>query len=155
GRLRELSDGVIPFSDGYFDFIFHNQVMEHVDDVGVVLRELRRVMKPGGVMLSLFPVKEALREVHCGVPFAHRLAPGPLRHRYMLLWNRLGGGYFTEEKTGEEWVRTFEKFLDSACFYRSLAELAAQYQEAGFTVEPHETALVEYRLRRTRAAPLA
>ena len=38
----------IPLEDNRFDVIFCNHVMEHVDDAVQCMRELHRVMKPGG-----------------------------------------------------------------------------------------------------------
>lgn len=38
----------IPLEDNRFDIIFCNHVLEHVDDAAQCLRELNRVMKPGG-----------------------------------------------------------------------------------------------------------
>jgi SAM-dependent methyltransferase len=38
----------IPLEDNRFDVIFCNHVMEHVDDAMQCMRELHRVMKPGG-----------------------------------------------------------------------------------------------------------
>lgn len=37
-----------PFDDNQFDIIFCNHVLEHVDDVDVCMRQLYRIMKPGG-----------------------------------------------------------------------------------------------------------
>ena len=38
----------IPLDDNRFDVVFCNHVMEHVDDANKCMRELYRVMKPGG-----------------------------------------------------------------------------------------------------------
>lgn len=37
-----------PFKDNEFDVIFCNHVLEHVDDADVCMRQLYRIMKPGG-----------------------------------------------------------------------------------------------------------
>jgi SAM-dependent methyltransferase len=37
-----------PFKDGEFDVIFCNHVLEHVEDANQCMRELYRIMKPGG-----------------------------------------------------------------------------------------------------------
>ena len=68
-RLRELSgtdldfvhqdlisyDGKsLPFADGSFDVICSNAVLEHVSDLATLAREMRRVMKEGGVSYHLW-----------------------------------------------------------------------------------------------------
>lgn len=46
----------IPFADNSFDIIFCNHILEHVDDDRLAMRELYRVMRPGGYGIMLSPV---------------------------------------------------------------------------------------------------
>jgi SAM-dependent methyltransferase len=46
----------IPVEDGRFDAILFNQVMEHIPEPLTALKELRRVLKPGGRMLCTAPL---------------------------------------------------------------------------------------------------
>jgi ubiquinone/menaquinone biosynthesis C-methylase UbiE len=39
----------LPFADGSFDFVFSRYSAHHWSDLGLALREVRRVLKPGGV----------------------------------------------------------------------------------------------------------
>ncbi len=50
---------VIPFADSTFDVVFCNHVLEHVDDDRRAMRELHRVIRPGGWGVMLSPVDEA------------------------------------------------------------------------------------------------
>mgnify|MGYP003383426596 CR=1 FL=1 len=47
--------GPLPFEDDQFDVVLSFQVIEHVDDEAAYLREARRVLKPGGVMIIVTP----------------------------------------------------------------------------------------------------
>ena len=52
----------LPFSAGYFDVVASVGVMEHFLDMDVALREIRRILKPGGVYVSLTHVDLSFRE---------------------------------------------------------------------------------------------
>ena len=52
-RLGELSD--IGFDDAFFDYIHVNNVLEHVRDPVVLLRECRRIIKPDGKLFLSVP----------------------------------------------------------------------------------------------------
>ncbi len=45
----------LPFADGSFDFIFSSSVLEHIRERAPVYREMRRCLRPGGVMLHIMP----------------------------------------------------------------------------------------------------
>jgi len=53
-RLR-CSVTELPFPDTAFDFIFSSSVLEHVRDRGGAMAELRRCLRPHGVMVHLMP----------------------------------------------------------------------------------------------------
>lgn len=47
-RAVRLDGGPLPFPDDAYDLVFANHVIHHVEDLPPVLRELRRVVRPGG-----------------------------------------------------------------------------------------------------------
>lgn len=76
----------IPFDDCFFDVVYSDQVFEHVMDYPTTLREMHRVLKPGGCFLHLFPPRSMPIEPHVWVPLGT-----VLRTRWWLrLWASLG-----------------------------------------------------------------
>jgi SAM-dependent methyltransferase len=41
-----------PFNDGFFDAVFMNDVLEHLQDIKGLFKEVYRVLKPGGIFFS-------------------------------------------------------------------------------------------------------
>ncbi len=53
----------MPFEDGFFDVAHCHNVLMHIPDTGAVLAEVKRVLKPGGII--------GCREMICGSSFTH------------------------------------------------------------------------------------
>jgi SAM-dependent methyltransferase len=66
----------LPYADGAFDTVFLNEVLEHVPHERRALREVRRVLRPGGTLIVLSPNRLYPFESH-GVHLARsgRLVP--------------------------------------------------------------------------------
>jgi SAM-dependent methyltransferase len=79
--LREASLFDLPFEDGTFDGLVCLSVLEHIVELDAALTEFRRVLRPGGVAVLGFPVRNPItdtffravgynpREIH---PSSHR-----------------------------------------------------------------------------------
>ena len=49
-------DGInLPFPDESFDIVYSSNVLEHVKDLDLLLRETKRVIKPTGIIIHLIP----------------------------------------------------------------------------------------------------
>jgi len=57
------SVSALPFDDASFDTVISTQVIEHVPEPHVMLREIARVLRPGGVVLVTAPFAWPLHEV--------------------------------------------------------------------------------------------
>src|SRR5689334_11082550 len=49
--LRQANLESLPFDDGAFDLVLSSQVIEHVLDAPAAMRELARVLRPGGTLI--------------------------------------------------------------------------------------------------------
>ena len=76
----------IPFDDSSFNFVFSDQVFEHVRHPAVAFGEIHRVLKPGGVGLHVFPTRYVPIEPHVHVPFASWFR----KPWWLGMWARLG-----------------------------------------------------------------
>lgn len=50
------SENDVPAPDDYFDIVLSGQVIEHVSRVWIWMRELARICKPGGYIITLGPI---------------------------------------------------------------------------------------------------
>lgn len=48
----DLDDGDLPWEDGWFDGVLAKDVLEHLNEPEAIVRELRRVLRPGGVVVA-------------------------------------------------------------------------------------------------------
>ncbi len=128
--IKRMENDSIPYNNNLFDFVINNQVMEHVENLDSVLAEIHRVLKPGGMVLSLFPDKGVWREGHCGIPFLHWFPKGTRpRVYYALAYRTLGLGYHKENKTKMNWSEDFCQWLDDWTYYRSRHEIDLSYEK--------------------------
>jgi SAM-dependent methyltransferase len=65
--LRVPIDGPLPFEDTSFDVVWATEVIEHVADTGRWLSEVRRVLKPAGLLLLTTPSHGTLRVALAGI----------------------------------------------------------------------------------------
>jgi demethylmenaquinone methyltransferase/2-methoxy-6-polyprenyl-1,4-benzoquinol methylase len=79
-RLREGDARSLPFADGQFDALTFTYLLRYVEDPGATIRELARVVKPGGTIAGLeFGVPRGVWRplwelwVRVGLPGAGRL----------------------------------------------------------------------------------
>lgn len=111
-KLLDLTNSIIPYADNTFDVVFSDNVIEHVENPGVVFKEIQRVLKPGGVFLAKTPNKRHY------MPVIARIAPTWF-HRF---YNKL---------RGRKCIDTFPTFYK--CNTR--ASVVKYAEKAGFLVK--------------------
>jgi SAM-dependent methyltransferase len=128
GVLRQITDNPyrLPFEDGFFDVVISDQVFEHVQDYPGTLREIHRVLKPGGAFMHVFPSKYKVIEPHVRVPFA-----GVLRARWwMRLWAAMGvRNEFQRKLTARQATEDSLRYLGTRTNYYSKRQLRRQFAQ--------------------------
>lgn len=61
-EVQRVDIGAMPFADATFDLVIANHVLEHVDDDLRAVREVRRVLRPGGRAILQTPYCASLHE---------------------------------------------------------------------------------------------
>ncbi len=153
-RIRDIRAGKLEFPDAAFDLVVSNQVFEHIEALGPALDEVARVLKPGGLLVCLFPTLEVLREAHCGVPLLHRMSRDGRRAGWAERWHRIGFGYDKEKKPRAQWAAEAVEWMDRYVHYRRRSEILAEFRRRFFT-ESKEEHYLAYRLLRRGSGRLA
>jgi SAM-dependent methyltransferase len=60
-QVHDASAQRLPYSDGFFDGVLAKDILEHLLEPSRVVREIRRVMKPGGVVVASVVVAKPRR----------------------------------------------------------------------------------------------
>jgi demethylmenaquinone methyltransferase/2-methoxy-6-polyprenyl-1,4-benzoquinol methylase len=99
-RLEEGDARALPFEDGTFDALTFTYLLRYVDDPAATLRELARVVKPGGTVAALeFGVPRGLARplwelwVRAGLPLAGLAIRGGWREVGAFLGPSISGFY--------------------------------------------------------------
>lgn len=151
--VRRMDSNAIPFESEQFDVVINNMVMEHVPDLDMALDEIRRVLKPGGVVLSIFPHQGIWFEGHSLVPFIHKFGKGTTpRVYYMYVLSLLGFGV-RKGRARLPWCRFTCDYLDKWVHYRTLPQLHAAYGTRFKAITHIESDWLARRVPRTKPLP--
>ncbi len=112
----------LPFDDNTFDIVHAHQTLQHVADPVAVLREMRRVAKPGGVV--------AARDVDYAGTFWFPLVPG--LDAWLALYERVhrsNGGEPDAGRRLKAWARTagFDDVVTTASLWNFSDETDRQW----------------------------
>lgn len=94
------SDGTLPFPDECVDTVVTFDVLEHVDSVERSMKEMLRVLKPGGFLFAVFPQFHQPFESHLGfvthTPALQWIFPAPVLSQafYSLLRKRRNSEWY-------------------------------------------------------------
>ena len=132
-------DSRTSFDDGYFDIILSDQVLEHVEHLAHVAREVSRLLKTGGVALLILPPRRGLIEPHMKIPFVHWLPKRTVRMLAIgfFLFLGIGKNYFAEYRLRDR-SRIFYQYSVDHTFYRSNPDIARCFESFGLRCDISE-----------------
>lgn len=117
----------LPFDDGFFDVIISDTVLEHVRNYPEMISEFSRVLKPGGLMMHIFPARFRLVEPHVFVPLASFFTP----RWWLRAWAALGvRNEYQRHFTARETAEFNEGWLRKHTNYMTVAELRRLFEPA-------------------------
>jgi len=149
GYLRKMSvdDFCLPFDDGSFDFVTSDQVFEHIQDHDFAISEIKRVLKPGGIALHIFPPPLILIEPHVFVPFGAIFQ----NKAWLFLWALLGiRTGFQNKTTYKEAAKENFKYLENKTNYLSKKNIERMLQKYAFQYYFCEREMLAHYSSRTR-----
>ena len=110
----------LPFEDNTFDYVYSTSVFEHVLNTEEALKEIYRVLKPGGVTVHSLPSRYRIIEPHIKVPFGGLIQSSG----WLKLWAALG--IRNEFQSGLPWREVYQRntgFCKEGIHYLKYKEL--------------------------------
>ena len=141
-KLINLDNYKIPFQDNYFDIIYADQVLEHVQDLNSFIDEVFRVLKPNGFFVAYFPSKYKPVEPHVGIPFGGFFRP--ILYLYICVF--IGAYYIQKSSKSDskgEKVSKIRAYLDYNTCYRTKCDLHNAFSQKFSTVKYREDLLLD------------
>jgi len=137
-----LQDGRYPLHGGTFDFIYSDNVIEHVEDLNAFIDEVARLTTQDGKGFHIFPSIWKPTEVHLRIPFVHWLPKN--RTRYYFIRIAMSAGFDpywvrNEGKEKHEAAEDYYNYIQNNTYYRSPWRIVKSLNEKGFVVDTYMT----------------
>jgi SAM-dependent methyltransferase len=116
-ELRTYDGTQMPFGSQTFDLVISNSVLEHVEKLDVVIREIARVTKKGGLSFHVW---------HNFYSYSGGHAPEPMCRKYP--WGHLRGKYnmpFLNEATPTQISEIFSRYFEEVHWRYDFPEQAS------------------------------
>lgn len=129
--------GRSPYPDGFFDYVFSGNVLEHVADIRSVAAEMGRITRSGGAGYHVFPAQHQPVEGHLFMPFVHWLPAGGLRKLFIHLFVILGREpNWVEVRGASASIKRdfYYRYSVNNIFYRPYSLVRRAFEESGFSV---------------------
>ncbi len=128
-------DGRTRYTDGFFDFVFTDNVIEHVKDLDLVVKEITRLTAVNGGGYHIFPAQRQFREGHLFMPLVHWIPAGPVRKTLVRLFVTLGVEPRWEEVvklSKKEKTEAYYRYSINNIHYRPYRAILSLFRSSGF-----------------------
>ncbi|HMS83337.1 MAG TPA: class I SAM-dependent methyltransferase [Nitrospira sp.] len=109
------SSSELPFESGQFHAVYANAVFEHSAEMPPLIGEISRVLAPGGIFLTAFPLRSVVVEPHLKLPFVHWFSIG--RSQRLLI--RVLANLCHHQRS----CQSIERYLRDEVFYWTSAQV--------------------------------
>ena len=117
-KISDLENDELPFSSEQFDIIFSKSVIEHISDPSSLMKEILRILKPGGIVITLTPEWVSQIETFYEDPtHVHPYQPKGLEDLLIM-------SGFTD--TSSE-IFFYHEYLWNSTFWRSIASILQKF----------------------------
>ncbi len=133
-----LDNNKTPYSDGYFDIVYSNQVFEHIKNIGTVADEMYRITKRGGEGYHVLPAFLYPNEGHLHMPFVHWFPKNRIRYLVILFYVLIKREPYWAELNDIGLLDRGKVYYDysvNKTFYRKPGTLTKLFSDEGFTVK--------------------
>jgi SAM-dependent methyltransferase len=157
-RISAIEPGAPwPHASDTFDIVVSNQVLEHVMHLEPFMREIRRVLAPGGISANLFPVRSKLFDGHVVMPLVHRVSGHEQLIAFVALCGRLGigklrGPKLPQDLSVEEYARIRADYLSFSVWHRPWKDFAKSCKELGLRISYRYTGEFLFQKLRSRVS---
>lgn len=109
----------LPFKEGVFGSVISNSTLEHTGDPRAILREMARVLEPGGVAIVTVP-SEHFPEFLLGTTLLRKLRMKRGADLYSRFMNRVNRHIYVEPpSTWQSWIEDAGMFVEDWRYYYS------------------------------------
>ncbi len=131
------ADAQSSFPDNHFDFIFSQEVIEHVEDLDSTATELARITRQGGVHLHLYPAHLEIIEDHLHMPLIHWFPKNWMRKAAIALAMLLNFHPDWPESNGKSFRDRLDCYFEYSVkhtFFRARDQVQRVFSSCGFEV---------------------
>ncbi len=143
-RTINLNPYKLPFNDKTFDFIFSDDVFEHVRNYQETINEISRVLKPNGICLHTFASRYRPIETHTFIPLSSIIKS----FWWLNLWAFLGvGSKKHAELSLKEKTKFYFDYLNNSTNYLPKRKLLNFFTASFHDVKFCETEFLKFSQR--------